>query len=274
MNPVQVHLFLAFIAALLTVLVILTGWDTGVGDVAQKVHAKGRNEDIVLALAIAPSLFFLITFLGFTFLAYIYKGPCSPLMNVIYRWFGVPVPDSKMYDYAIGDDERTKWNKKGLLRSVSIGVIAALVFFLTDKFVFKKRSLILTARFLRPDFSLARLTWRIVMDAILVELLFRVFAMSTYYAIFEWYELGHIVVWWNANILISVAYGVFLIPTKSTYLTRTPWDFARGWIMNSIVSLFYGEQFRRYGFEYAMLAHAIMIICYEGILIPVFSSKI
>ena len=63
------------------------------------------------------------------------------------------------------------------------------------------------------------------------------------------------IAFWTANLLAALAFGLGHLPATAVLVPLTPTLVVRAVVLNGILALLFGDTYRRWGFEMAVLAH-------------------
>ena len=174
---------------------------------------------------------------------------------------GLPILDAKLNGESIGDKVKAM-----ILPSIVIGVVASILVIAIDLYIFSpalkaelgSKAQALNLRTAQPA------AWKGLLASfyggINEEVLLRLFVMS----VLAW--LGKFIsktsegkptigVFWVANILAAVLFGLGHLPATASLLPITPLVVTRAIILNGLVGICTGYLYEKYGLESAMISH-------------------
>jgi membrane protease YdiL (CAAX protease family) len=174
---------------------------------------------------------------------------------------GLPILEAKLAGESVADKVRAI-----LPLSIIIGVVAAVLIIGLDVFVFQPALLneLGDAAQSLADGSVKPPAWQGFLASfyggIAEEVLLRLFVMS----LFVW--LGSFIsktvegkptsaVFWIANILAAVLFGLGHLPATASFLPLTPLVIARAIVLNGVAGVAFGWLYWKRGLETAIIAH-------------------
>ena len=174
---------------------------------------------------------------------------------------GLPILEAKLNGESISDKVKAM-----ILPSIIIGVVASILVIAIDLYVFSPalkaelgdKAQVLNLQTAQPA------AWKGLLASfyggINEEILLRLFVMS----VLAW--LGKfisktsegkptIAVFWVANILAAILFGLGHLPATASLLPITPLVVTRAIILNGLVGICTGYLYKKYGLESAMISH-------------------
>lgn len=149
--------------------------------------------------------------------------------------------------------------KKAILITSIIAIIAALCLFPGDKLIFGSLN-----EWVRDQYTMSPTVWKILggllVGGIIEEVMMRLFFMSLCVFILSgiFYKNENeipIRVYVIANILAAILFAAGHLPSTMTMTTLTPVILLRCFLFNGGLGLGFGYLYRKYGIGYAMIAH-------------------
>ncbi|WP_369900199.1 type II CAAX prenyl endopeptidase Rce1 family protein [Bacillus manliponensis] len=160
--------------------------------------------------------------------------------------------------------KKLTFTKRNLFTALFSGILAALLLFLPDYFLFSHQIPEVAAVYMKENFSLLTLITSVIYGGILEEIMMRLFVMSL--LVFILWKLfarsktkEHIPVWIFiiANIGAALLFAAGHLPaTAMLFGHLDTLILIRCFILNSIPGLIFGWLYWKHGLHYAMIAHA------------------
>lgn len=173
---------------------------------------------------------------------------------------GTPILEAKLIGEPIADKVRSI-----LPISVGLGVVAALIIIGLDVFVFQAAMLKELGENLNDIAQTAQpAAWKgffaSFYGGIVEEILLRLFLMSLLAWIGSFVSTTAegrptVTVFWIANILAAIIFGLGHLPATATIMPLTPLIITRAIVLNGVAGIFFGYLYWKRGLESAMVSH-------------------
>ena len=163
--------------------------------------------------------------------------------------------------------------KKPLIRTVSAGILAGAAFFILESFVFSALIPGVALFYENKSFSAVYLVSEIFYGGVIEEVLLRLFFM-TLLAFLVWkmfarkYTRENIpaVVFIAANIIAATVFAAGHLPATHTMFGGfNGLILFRCFLLNGGLGLVFGRLYRKYGIQYAMIAHALIHVVNDSL---------
>ena len=152
-----------------------------------------------------------------------------------------------------------KLDKKAIITTFIITIIAALVLFPGDKLIFgTMNSWVMEQYTTKP--TIYKMIGGLLVGGIIEEIMMRLFFMSLIVfiisKIFKKKEIPSLVFIF-ANVLASLLFAAGHLPSTATMTTLTPIIIFRCFLLNGGLGLAFGYLYRKYNIRYAMISHGL-----------------
>ena len=164
-----------------------------------------------------------------------------------------------------------KLDKKAIITTIIITIIAALLLFPGDKLIFGSINNWVAEQYtIKP--TIYKMIGELLVGGIIEEVMMRLFFMSlVVFIISKVLKKKEIptIVFIIANILAALLFAAGHLPTTATMTTLTPIMIFRCFLFNGGIGLAFGYLYRKYNIRYAMISHGLshliadilMLIC-------------
>lgn len=157
--------------------------------------------------------------------------------------------------------KRFKIDKKAITITLIIAVIGALVLFPGDKLIFGSFSSFVNEQYTTSP-TIYKILGGLLVGGIIEEVMMRLFFMSLLVLIISklFYKDKKeipIKVYIISNIISALLFAAGHLPSTITMTTLTPVLIIRCFLFNGGLGLAFGYLYRKYGVEYAMIAHGL-----------------
>ncbi len=152
-----------------------------------------------------------------------------------------------------------KLDKKAIITTFIITIIAALVLFPGDKIIFgTMNSWVMEQYTTKP--TIYKMIGGLLVGGIIEEIMMRLFFMSLIVFIiskvFKKKEIPSLVFIF-ANVLAALLFAAGHLPSTATMTTLTPIIIFRCFLLNGGLGLAFGYLYRKYNIRYAMISHGL-----------------
>ena len=152
-----------------------------------------------------------------------------------------------------------KLDKKAIITTFIVTIIAALVLFPGDKLIFgTMNSWVMEQYTTKP--TIYKMIGGLLVGGIIEEIMMRLFFMSLIVfiisKIFKKKEIPSLVFIF-ANVLASLLFAAGHLPSTATMTTLTPIIIFRCFLLNGGLGLAFGYLYRKYNIRYAMISHGL-----------------
>ena len=166
--------------------------------------------------------------------------------------------------------KKLEYNKKAIIVTSLITIIAALILFPGDKLIFGSlSSFVYDSYTIKPTIS--KILGGLLVGGIIEEVMMRLFLMSLLAWIISkiFYKNKDIPVkvYIIANVISALLFAAGHLPTTSAMTTLTPLLIFRCFLFNGGIGLTFGYLYRKYGIGYSMIAHGLSHLIADTLMI-------
>lgn len=185
------------------------------------------------------------------------------IYGIVCGFFGI------MLSEKVGLWRKIKFEKKPIVSSIIVSIVSGLCLILLDVLIFNKFSQIIANSYLtKPTLNL--FISSITYGGIIEEVMMRLFLMSLLsFIIYKlFYKNDNNIpekVFIISNILTALLFACGHLPATAMLIGITPITLIRCILLNGGVGLLFGRLYRKYGIQYAMIAHIGCHILSKGI---------
>ena len=151
------------------------------------------------------------------------------------------------------------FEKKPLLTVGIVSIVTGAALILFDVLIFNQFSEVIKESYqTKPTFAyiLAALTYGGVVEEVMLRLFFMSLLSFLLYKFFAKNEKEvPTVIFIIANVISALLFAAGHLPATAAMMSLTPAILIRCFLLNGGVGLFFGHLYRKYGIQYAMLAH-------------------
>ena len=155
--------------------------------------------------------------------------------------------------------DKLKFERKPLLSTVLVSVIGGLALILSDILFFGKYSeAIMESYAAKPTvpYLIAMVTYGAVIEEVMLRLFLMSLAAFLLHMIFDrGKDKVSTWVFIVANIICALLFAAGHLPANEMLFGLSPMIIARCFLLNGVFGLLFGRLYRKYGLQYAMLAH-------------------
>jgi membrane protease YdiL (CAAX protease family) len=175
------------------------------------------------------------------------------LFGVILAIFGI------MLSKKVNLWKEFKYHKKGVILTIIITIIGALILFPGDKLIFGSIN-----SWVNEQYTISPTIYKIIggllVGGIIEEVMLRLFLMSLFVLIMKklFYKDKKeipVKVYIISNIISAILFAAGHLPSTATMTTLTPIIIFRCFLFNGGLGLAFGYLYRKYGILYAMISH-------------------
>jgi len=153
-----------------------------------------------------------------------------------------------------------KIDKKAIIITIIVAVVGALILYPGDKLIFgSMNSWVLEQYTVKP--TIYKIIGGLLVGGIIEEVMMRLFFMSLIvFIISKIIKKKEIptIVFIIANIISAVLFAAGHLPSTATMTTLTPVIIIRCFLLNGGIGLAFGYLYRKYNIRYAMVAHGMV----------------
>ena len=152
-----------------------------------------------------------------------------------------------------------KYNKKAVIVTLIITVIAGITLFPGDKIIFGSLNEWVNSQYIAPP-TIYKIIGGLLLGGIIEEVMMRLFLMSLFVFIIAkiFYKNKKeipVKVYIIANIITALLFAAGHLPATAQSTTLTPLILFRCFLFNGSFGLCFGYLYRKYGIGYAMISH-------------------
>ena len=167
--------------------------------------------------------------------------------------------------------KKFSYDKKAVIATIIVIVVAALLLFPGDKLFFGPYSSWVNEQYLITP-TIAKILTGLLVGGIIEEVMLRLFLMSLIVLIiaklfYKGVKNISIHVYVIANIISAILFAAGHIPVTMAMTTITPIILVRCFLLNGGIGLAFGYLYRKYGIGYAMIAHGFCHLIADILLI-------
>lgn len=237
----KIILFFAIVGLVGGIFTGLYNWETISTDMLNQVIKQiGNKETLIIATAIQCMIY-----------------------GIVCGFFGI------MFSEKVGLWKKIKFEKKPIVSSIIVSIVSGLCLILLDVLIFNNFSQIVANSYLTKP-SLSLFISSITYGGIIEEVMMRLFLMSLLsFIIYKlFYKNDNNIpekVFIISNILTALLFACGHLPATAMLIGITPITLIRCILLNGGVGLLFGRLYRKYGIQYAMIAHIGCHIISKGI---------